>query len=380
MMYQGKRAAFLLFILVLLLSVIGCSQPTSPSGSATYTVAYDGNGSTGGTVPTDGTTYKQGNSVVVAGNTGALLKTGYNFAGWNTKADGSGTIYSIGATLVMGTANVTLYALWLNSSTTFTVTYSANSAAATGSLPVDSKSPYPQGATVTVLSAPSLKNPGYALAGWMTQSDGSGTSYASGATFAIGAGNVTLYAVWVPNDLSFTSSESSIAITGHSGAPSGALTIPSGVTSIGQSAFSGCSGLTSVTISSSVANIGDGAFLGCSKLQTVSIPASVSSIGTEVFLGCSSLSAIEVDPANPNYKSDNGVLLLNVVKAEVLQAPMTLASYTIPSDVSAIGPGAFYDCSIQAVTLPSGITFIGDQAFFSCSSPEKRHDQCHLPP
>jgi hypothetical protein len=47
---------------------------------------------------------------------------------------------------------------------------------------------------------------------------------------------------------------------------------------------------------------------------------------------------------------------------------MALASYTIPNDVNAIGPAAFYDCSIQAVTLPSGITFIGNQAFFYCSN------------
>jgi len=393
-MHQGKRAAFLIFMPLLLLWLIGCPQPSSPSSSAAYTVAYDGNGSTGGSVPTDGTAYKQGNSVIVAGNSGTLVKTGYNFAGWNTKADGSGTTYSIGATLIMGTANVTLYARWLSSSSTFTVTYSANSGAAiTGSLPVDSKSPYPSGATVTVLSVGSLKNPGYALAGWMTtNSDGSwASSYASGATFAIGTSNVTLYAIWIPSDLSFMSSGSSIAITGNIGAPSGTLAIPSGVTtigpyafngcsgltsvtipssatSIGNSAFYGCSSLTSVTIPSSVISIGDGAFVECSQLKTISIPASVSSIGTEVFLGCSSLVEIDVDPANQNYKSDHGVLLLNVLKAEVLQAPMALASYTIPNDVNAIGPAAFYDCSIQAVTLPSGITFIGNQAFFYCSN------------
>lgn len=80
---------------------------------ATYTVTYNGNGSTAGTVPVDSTTYTQGTTVTVLGNTGNLVRTGYTFGGWNTKADGSGTGYAAGATFVMESANVTLYAKWI---------------------------------------------------------------------------------------------------------------------------------------------------------------------------------------------------------------------------------------------------------------------------
>jgi len=78
----------------------------------TYTVTYNGNGNTGGSVPTDSNAYYQGDTVTVLGNTGNLTKTGYTFAGWNTAANGSGTSYAGGATFAMGTVNVTLYAQW----------------------------------------------------------------------------------------------------------------------------------------------------------------------------------------------------------------------------------------------------------------------------
>lgn len=76
----------------------------------TYTVTYDGNGSTGGTVPAT-VEYDKGATVTVAGNTGGLVKTGFDFAGWNTSADGSGTTYQGGSMFAIN-ANTTLYALW----------------------------------------------------------------------------------------------------------------------------------------------------------------------------------------------------------------------------------------------------------------------------
>lgn len=83
------------------------------NGSAvTYTVTYNGNGSTGGTAPTDSNSpYASGATVTVLGNTGNLEKTGYDFNGWNTAANGSGTPYAAGATFSIS-ANTTLYAQW----------------------------------------------------------------------------------------------------------------------------------------------------------------------------------------------------------------------------------------------------------------------------
>jgi hypothetical protein len=85
------------------------------SVSATYSVTYDGNTNTGGTTPTDATVYSSGDPVIVLGNTGSLVKTGFAFNGWNTASDGSGTTYVGGNTFNI-TANTTLYAQWLNTS------------------------------------------------------------------------------------------------------------------------------------------------------------------------------------------------------------------------------------------------------------------------
>ena len=85
------------------------------AGATTYTVTYDGNGNTGGSVPTDENTYEEDEEVTVLGNTGNLVKTGYVFAGWNTAADGSGTDYAPAATFQMPASNTTLYAQWAES-------------------------------------------------------------------------------------------------------------------------------------------------------------------------------------------------------------------------------------------------------------------------
>ena len=111
------------------------------------------------------------------------------------------------------------------------------------------------------------------------------------------------------------------------------LTIPSGVTSIGDKAFKGCSRLTSLTIPSSVTSIGDWAFGYCSELTSLPIPSSVTSIGNYAFYGCSGLTSL-----------------------------------TLPSGVTSIGNYAFYGCrGLTSMTIPSGVTVIGEGAFRGCS-------------
>ena len=69
-------------------------------------------------------------------------------------------------------------------------------------------------------------------------------------------------------------------------------TIPNSVTSIGESAFYHCSGLTSITIPNSVTSIGNYAFISCSGLTSITIPNSVTSIGSYAFSDCSGLTSI----------------------------------------------------------------------------------------
>jgi uncharacterized protein (TIGR02145 family)/uncharacterized repeat protein (TIGR02543 family) len=163
-------------------------------------VAYNGNGNTGGTVPTDAGTYTTGETVTVA-SPGGLAKTGYSFAGWNTLANGNGTSYAASATFGMGSANIILYAKW-TLIPTYTVTYNGNGNTG-GAAPTDAGT-YTTGSTVMVAGPGTLAKTGYAFAGWNTLANGNGISYNASATFAMGTTGVTLYAIWTINTYKLT--------------------------------------------------------------------------------------------------------------------------------------------------------------------------------
>ncbi|QSB11892.1 InlB B-repeat-containing protein [Lysinibacillus fusiformis] len=90
----------------------GVSSSTKIISPLTYTVLYDGNGNTGGTVPQDNAIYSQNDDVTVAANDGGLVKTGHSFISWNTKANGTGTSYLPNNTFKIATENITLFAQW----------------------------------------------------------------------------------------------------------------------------------------------------------------------------------------------------------------------------------------------------------------------------
>jgi len=159
-----------------------------------FKVMYDGNTATSGAVPTDDNSYAAGATVTVLGNNGNLAKTGHTFAGWNTKADGSGTSYSGGDIFTISSADVILYARW-TTNPTYTVTYNGNGNTG-GAVPIDGNN-YETDATVTVRgNTGNLIKTGHTFAGWNTLANGSGTSYMPGDTFIIGSANVILYARW----------------------------------------------------------------------------------------------------------------------------------------------------------------------------------------
>ena len=143
---------------------------------------------------------------------------------------------------------------------------------------------------------------------------------------------------------------------------SGALIIPPTlgscpVTSIGERAFLGCSGLTSVTIPSSVTSIGEHAFSGCSGLTSVTIPSSVTSIEGFAFSECSGLTSVTIPSS------------VTSIGGYAFSGCSGLTSVTIPSSVTSIGWSAFEGCSgLTAVTIPSSVTSIGDCAFCDCMS------------
>ena len=142
------------------------------------------------------------------------------------------------------------------------------------------------------------------------------------------------------------------------------------VVGIDNSAFLGCSNLTSVVIPDSVTSIGASAFSGCSSLTSVVIPDNVTSIGVWAFNGCSSLSQIIVDTGNNNYSSIDGNLYSKDAKVLIQYAIGKKDSeFCIPNSVTSIGNYAFLFCSsLTSVVIPDSVTSIGVNAFYDCSS------------
>jgi len=157
----------------------------------TYTVTYNGNSNTSGVVPGNQTkTYNV--SLTLSGNSGSpvLARIGHTFGGWNTASGGGGTSYAAGAAYTTNAA-ATLYAQWTPD--TYTVTYNGNGSTG-GSLPADQTKTYDVSLTLQTNSGTLTKGTD-TFSGWNTAADGSGTSYAAGASYTANTGT-TLYAKW----------------------------------------------------------------------------------------------------------------------------------------------------------------------------------------
>ena len=170
-----------------------------------------------------------------------------------------------------------------------------------------------------------------------TQSEtNSGTAVPVGGPIAVGG--ITYTVLTLPSGR-----ENGTVEVGRNLNASGNITIPATitngentytVTSIGNSAFSSCSGLTSVTIPDGVTSIGNSAFSYCSGLTSVTIPDSVTSIGNGAFSWCSDLTSV-----------------------------------TIPDSVTTIGEYAFFYCTdLTSITIPGSVTSLGNRAFGKCTS------------
>ena len=181
------------------------------------------------------------------------------------------------------------------------------------------------------------------------------------------------------------------------------ITIPDSVTSIGNSTFSGCTGLTSIIVDEgntkyhssgnclietttktlilgcktsvipsdgSVTSIGESAFMYCSGLTSIAIPDSVMSIGTDAFYNCNKLQNIYITDiaAWCNISGLNNLMIYGTSNKNLYINNELVTSVIIPDGVTIISSSAFRGCSgLTSVTIPNSVTSIGTDAFYNCN-------------
>ena len=159
--------------------------------------------------------------------------------------------------------------------------------------------------------------------------------------------------------------------------------IPTGVTTIGNRAFSGCTSLQEISIPASVTAIGDKAFYECISLKEIYIPTSVTIIGNETFSRCKALKEIYI-PTSVTAIGSAAFSLCNSLQGISIPASVTaigdyafgwcesLKEISIPASVTIIGNEAFSRCeSLQEISIPTGVTTIGNETFYFCKSLQK---------
>lgn len=145
------------------------------------------------------------------------------------------------------------------------------------------------------------------------------------------------------------------------------------VTSIGDSAFAGCTALTQVNFPDTVRFIREAAFLGCTSLETINIPSTVIGIFDRAFSGCTSLTSATLNNTSrilsrSTFENCSSLETVNIqptveiIEANVFKNCTSLTSITFPSALEILGSSAFENTGITSVDLPSVQNF-GSQVF-----------------
>lgn len=150
------------------------------------------------------------------------------------------------------------------------------------------------------------------------------------------------------------------------------VTLPEGITAIGDQAFSHCYAMTSVNLPQTLTRIGDYAFEFCEDMTSITLPKSLTSLGYSVFQECRGLQEIAVDEENPFYKSEDGILYLRFQDQAVLvqyPASKPAGEFTVPDDIQEITDYAFTpSLYLKKITIGPNVTKVIGGTFCECTA------------
>ena len=259
----------------------------------------------------NGTSFDQDftNGSVTLNDGSTFSKEEFDFGGWSTNVDGTGTKYTAGSTVTL-TSNQSLYAIWIDKYPLLTFTY-----------------------------------------------DSVNGTYSVKARSNEISGEITIPATYCGKKVTVIEDN---AFSGCSAVTK--ITVGDNVTTVGSSAFSGCTKLTGADLSS-VSTLGGGLFYGCTSLTSVTLPTGITEIksvtvGSETkgfFENCTSLTAFTL-PSTLTTLGDN------TFKGS------GLTSFTVPSGITTLGSGIFSGCTgLTSLTIADGVTTLSASMFSGCT-------------
>lgn len=159
-----------------------------------------------------------------------------------------------------------------------------------------------------------------------------------------------------------------------------ATEIPSDITAIASTAFSGCNTLKKITLPKELKSIGEHAFLGCDQITAITIPAGVTYIGFGAFMDCSKLASLKIPDGvtELNGRTFDGCTALKTItlsknitsiKSQEFNNCGSLTQIALPAKLKEIWALAFENCkSLTSITIPASVNYVGEGLFEGCDN------------
>ena len=332
--------------------------PTQNDASATYLITFNANGGTF----TDGSVQKkqsvqQNSSVTLATISELGLSCGEStFIGWNTNANGTGTMYKNGST-VTPSASITLYAIWESDGAIYMNAKQLEQSYKTYAEYISSPKP------IEELPAGTYTIRAYGpITAYTIRRIYRDMYWGNSKAFINLDLSRTTGLTELVNDEDETGEDKSKKYPAslHGIDTLVSIILPEGVTKIGDEAFCSCDALTTVVLPSTVTEIGENAFSSCEKLSSINLPEGLTSIGKNAFYITPSLKDITIPSTVTKWGSyvfcwaglRRVTLTPGITKLPSFYHCTYLCDVVIPASVTEIWKGVFDGCgNLETVTF-----------------------------